>query len=151
MNPADYRLLVSTVTDDHGALTQEDIAARVVATKAELALVRKMLREDWGGFPKGCQAVSLTIIWSDKCDLKPRVGRRDRDGVLPVRIAAPAEALVRSLRDGQCGSLLRWLILSTLIAVVGRARSGEAPAALVSALSDSHDYSRYLTAAGDSA
>lgn len=144
MNPADYRLLVSTVTDDRGALTESDLAARVAATKAELALVRDMLREDWVGFPKGCEAISLTIIWSDRRDLKPRMLRRDKDGVLPVEIAAPVEALLRSLREDQFGPLLRWLILSTLMMVVDQARSGTAPAALVAALANSKDYSGYV-------
>lgn len=147
MTPADYRLLISTVTDDRRALTESDLAARVAATKAELALVRDLLREDWVGLPKGCEAISLTIIWSDRCDLKPKMLRCDKDGVLPVEIAAPVKALLRSLGKDQFAPLLRWLILSTLMAVVDQARSGTAPAALVAALSNSKDYSEYVKAA----
>lgn len=147
MTPADYRLLISTVTDDRRRLTESDLAARVAATKAELALVRDLLREDWVGLPKGCEAISLTIIWSDRCDLKPKMLRCDKDGVLPVEIAAPVKALLRSLGKDQFAPLLRWLILSTLMAVVDQARSGTAPAALVAALSNSKDYSEYVKAA----
>lgn len=143
-NPADYRLLVSAVIDDRGTLTEGDLAARVGVQKTELARVREMLREDWTGFPKGCDAISLTVIWSDPCNLKPGLLRLNRDGVLPVEIEVPVAALMRSLREERYGPLLRWLMLSTLLSVIDHTPTRTAPAALVAALGDAQDYSEYV-------